>query len=54
MNYMREYQIAHGADKASAYQTVLHVMAGLLIVGFIANALVSPVDQKYWMADKKT
>jgi MFS family permease len=48
VNYMREYQIAHGADKASAYQTVLHVMAGLLVVGFIANLMVRPVAQKYW------
>ncbi len=52
VNYMREYQIAHGADKASAYQTVLHVMAGLLVVGFIANLLVRPVAEKYWMAEK--
>jgi hypothetical protein len=37
VNYMREYQIAHGADKASADQTVLHVMAGLLVIGFTAN-----------------
>jgi len=53
VNYMREYQLAHGADKASAYQTVLQVMAGLLVVGFLANLMVRPVDQKYWMADKK-
>jgi MFS family permease len=54
VNYMREYEIAHGADKASAYQTVLQVMAALLIVGFIANLMVKPVDQRYWMADKET
>jgi MFS family permease len=54
VNYMREYQIAHGADKASAYQTVLHVMACLLIVGFVANMLVRPVDQKYWMPETKS
>ncbi len=53
VNYMREYQIAHGADKASAYQTVLHVMAGLLLVGFVANLLVRPVAQKYWMPEKQ-
>jgi MFS family permease len=53
VNYMREYEIAHGADKASAYQTVLHVMAALLVVGFIANLMVRPVAEKYWMADKK-
>jgi MFS family permease len=51
VNYMREYQINHGADKASAYQTVLHVMAGLLVVGFIANLLVRAVDQKYWLKE---
>jgi len=52
VNYMREYQIQHGADKAGAYQTVLHVMAALLVVGFIANFLVRPVDQRYWLAEK--
>ena len=52
VNYMREYQIQHGADKAGAYQTVLHVMAALLVVGFIANFLVRPVDQKHWLAEK--
>lgn len=49
VNNMREYEIAHGADKASAYQTVLEIMAGLLIIGFIANLLVRPVPGKYWL-----
>jgi MFS family permease len=53
VNYMREYQLQHGADKASAYQGVLQVMAGLLVVGFIANLMVRPVAEKYWLADKK-
>src|ERR1700761_836547 len=52
VNYLREYQIAHGADKSSAYQTVLHVMAALLVVGFVANLLVKPVAEKYWMKDQ--
>jgi len=52
VNYMREYQLAHGADKAGAYQTVLDVMAGLLVIGFIANLSVRPVDQKYWLPEK--
>jgi MFS family permease len=52
VNYMRENQIQHGADKASAYQSVLHVMAGLLVVGFIANLLVRPVAQKHWLGEK--
>jgi MFS family permease len=53
VNYMREYQLEHGADKAGAYQTVLQVMAGLLVVGFVANLLVRPVAPKYWMAEGK-
>jgi MFS family permease len=54
VNYVREYQIAHGADKASAYQTVLHVMTCLLVIGFVADFLVHPVDQKYWMTESKS
>jgi MFS family permease len=54
VNNMREYQLAHGADKASAYQSVLHVMAGLLVVGFVANFLVKPVAEKYWLPENKT
>jgi len=52
VNYMREYQLAHGSDKAGAYQTVLHVMAALLIVGFAANMLVRPVAEKYWLPEE--
>src|SRR5258708_7387645 len=52
VNYTREYQLAQGADRAGAYQTVLHIMAGLLVVGFIANFLVRPVAEKYWSATK--
>jgi MFS family permease len=51
VNYMREYQLAHGADNAGAYQTVLHVMAGFLAVGFVANSMVRPVAQKYWLSE---
>jgi len=54
VNYMREYQIQHGADKASAYQSVLHLMAALLVVGFVANLMVRPVDSKYWLPEKKS
>src|SRR5258707_15344245 len=42
VNYRREYQLEHGADKASAYQSVLHLMTGLLVVGFVTNLLVRP------------
>ena len=49
VNYTREYQLQHGADKAGAYQSVMHIMAGLLLAGFVANWLVRPVAEKHWL-----
>jgi MFS family permease len=48
VNYLREYRIAQGVPKAEAYSTTMHVMAGLLVIGFIANLMVRPVDPKYY------
>ena len=47
VNYMRESQIAQGVAKAQAYNTTMYVMAGLLVVGFICNMLVKPVDTRF-------
>ena len=33
---------------ADAYTFVLHVMVGLLIIGFVANLLVHPVGDRYF------
>jgi len=44
VNYIREYEIAHGVAKADAYTTTMHIMAGLLVIGFVCNLLVRPVD----------
>jgi hypothetical protein len=30
---------------------VLHIMAGLLVVGFFANLLVRPVAERFWMKE---
>jgi len=48
VNYIREYEKGKGVPLADAYSTVLYVMVGLLIVGFLANAAVRPVDSKHW------
>ncbi len=47
VNYIREYEIAHGVAKADAYTTTMHIMAGLLVVGLICNLLVRPVDERH-------
>ena len=50
VNYIREYQIAHGVAKAASYNTTMYIMAGLLIVGFICNALVRPLADEVVVA----
>ncbi len=50
VNYIREYQIAHGVAKAASYNTTMYIMAGLLIVGFICNALVRPLADEVAVA----
>ena len=47
VNYIREYQINSGVPKADAYTVTMYIMAGLLVVGFVANLLVGAVDPKY-------
>lgn len=44
VNYIRQAQVDRGVPRASAYDLTLHLMAGLLAAGFVANLLVRPVD----------
>jgi len=52
VNYIREYEIAHGVAKADAYTTTMHIMAGLLVIGFVCNLLVRPVDGRNTVAHR--
>ena len=47
VNYIREYQVAHGVAKANAYSVTMYLMAGLLVAGFVANWLVRPVNPEH-------
>jgi MFS family permease len=51
VNYIREYQIAHGIAKAQAYDAAIYAMAGMLVLGFICNLLVRPLADKYFMSE---
>jgi MFS family permease len=51
VNYIREYQIAHGVAKAQAYDTAMYVLAALLVLGFICNLMVRPLADKHFMSD---
>jgi MFS family permease len=47
INYIRKFQIDRGIPKAEAYSVTMYIMAGLLLVGLVCNALVREVDRKY-------
>jgi MFS family permease len=51
VNYLREYQLSIGVERAAAYDITLYILSGLLVLGFLCNLLVRPVADKYFMTD---
>ncbi len=51
VNYLREYQLSIGVERAAAYDITLYILAGLLVLGLLCNLLVRPVADKYFMTD---
>ncbi|MCJ1900751.1 MULTISPECIES: OFA family MFS transporter [Paracoccus] len=49
VNYLREAQIAAGVPRAQAYDYTMYILAGFLAVGLVCNALVRPLDEKWFM-----
>jgi MFS family permease len=51
VNYISTAKIEAGVPKAEAYNFTMDLMAGLLLLGLIANLLVRPVDAKFHVAE---
>jgi MFS family permease len=51
VSYMREAAISTGVPRSSVYDVTLYLLAGLLVIGLIANVLVRPVAHKWFMSD---
>lgn len=51
VNGILDHYKAAGLNRFDGYRLVLHIMVGLLCVGFVANLLVKPVDERYWLKD---
>jgi MFS family permease len=47
INFMRDYQVAHGVALARSYDVTMYILVGFLVLGFICNALVKPVDARF-------
>ena len=51
VNYMHDTRLEKGVPFDQVYAPIFLVLAGLMVVGFIANMLVKPVADKYFMSD---
>jgi len=49
VNYIREAQIAAGVPRAQVYDFTMYILAGMLVLGLICNALVKPLADKWYM-----
>ncbi len=49
VNYIREAQIAAGVPRAQVYDFTMYILAGMLVLGLICNALVRPLADKWFM-----
>jgi MFS family permease len=48
INYLRAYQIETvGLPPGQAYSFTMYLMAGLLLIGFVSNLMIKPVNEKY-------
>lgn len=51
VNYIREYELAMGVPRSEVYVDTLHIMAALLVVGFVCNLLVRPVHARHHLRE---
>ena len=47
VNAIADHQTAAGKSGADLYTVSLYIMVGVLAVGFIANLLIRPVDERF-------
>lgn len=51
VNYLHDTRYAEGVPPDQLYGQIFYILAGMLVVGFIANMLVRPVDPKWHMSE---
>jgi hypothetical protein len=54
VNGILDHYNAMHMPRELAYPLILHIMAGLLVVGFVANLLVRPISERFWMKEQPT
>jgi MFS family permease len=51
VNYLHDTRVAEGVPRDHVYELIFYVLAGLLVVGFICNAIIRPVAPKWHMIE---
>ncbi len=51
VNYMHDVRLEAGVPFADVYAPIFYVLAGMMAVGFVANLLIKPVADHYFMTD---
>jgi hypothetical protein len=51
VNYIRDAQIEAGIPRDRVYDRTMYILAGFLVVGFIANFLIRPLAAKWFMSE---
>ncbi len=51
VNYMHDIRLEAKVPFSDIYAPIFYVLAGMLVIGFVANFLVKPVADKFFMTD---
>ncbi len=53
VNYMHDIRLEANVPFANIYAPIFYVLAGMLVIGFIANLMVRPVADKFFMTNEE-
>jgi MFS family permease len=54
VNYIREAQISAGVSPGPAlYSGTMYILSGMLVLGLLANAMIKPLSDKWFMSDEE-
>ncbi len=53
VGYIREYQLSIGVPRAQVYDITMYILAGMLVVGFLCNLAIRPVNAKHFMSEEE-
>ena len=53
VNYIREFQLDAGVPREQVYNFTMYILAGMLVLGLVANWLVRPLADKWFMSEQE-